>query len=73
MTAITKSQYEAIKDSAFYGFDDFHSVLREYTDIVAKPYTAYSYYDDDGNYLGDSGDLDIDDLLKAAYIEVVGE
>ena len=73
MIAITKSQYEAIKDSVFYGLENFMATLELYTDIVAKPYTAYSYFDYDGNYLGDSGDVDLDDLLKAAYIEVVRE
>lgn len=39
--------------------------------ITVKPYTGYQFYDAAGNYLGDDGSEDIDDILRRAEIEVV--
>jgi hypothetical protein len=69
---ITKKQYEEIEEAREYGREEFHGMLEEYTGIVAKPYTAFDYYDSCGNYLGDSVDYTTRDLLKSAYIEIEG-
>ena len=66
---ITKEQLEELEEAEFFG--EYHKLLKDYTGIVAKPYTEYSYYDAAGNYIGDSNCNDVQDLLKCAYIEVV--
>lgn len=71
MSRITRKQLEEIKDAAIFGTKDYHKKLEEITGITAMPYTGYSYYDSAGNYVGDSGDSSLSDLLRAAYIEVV--
>lgn len=70
---ITKEQYEEIEEAREYGREEFHGILEEYAGIVAKPYTAFDYYDNCGNYVGNSDDYDLKDLLNNAYIEVEGE
>lgn len=66
---ITKSQLQKIKDAAILGVSNFHMVLKEYTGIEARPYTAYLYCDDCGNLVG--GDKSTaESLLETAYIEV---
>ena len=68
---ITKSQYEEIEDAFNYGtIGEFHRMLEKHTGIEAIPYTAYQYFNGD-DYVGDSNDFDLLDLLKNAYIEVV--
>lgn len=68
---ITRAQYNDIESTVFLGDRQaFNARLLKHTAIVSRPYTAYSYYDAAGNYLGDSNDADLDGLLFAAYIEV---
>ena len=68
---ITAKQVEQIEDVRFCcGTEEYNKVLEELTGIKAMPYTAYSYYDAAGNFIGDSADSGLSDLLKAAYIEV---
>ena len=71
MAKITAQQYEEIQDA----YDDdndqvFEEKLQEYTGIIRNPYTAYSYYDCHGNYVGCSDDFDLDAILENAYVEV---
>lgn len=67
---ITNAQLKELENEAIIGEDDYHKLLLEYTGIEARPYTSYLYYDDDGNYVGNSEESTIYDLLKAAYVEV---
>ena len=67
---ITREQYEDIEDARFFDISEYHKLLKEYAGIVAKPYTAFSYYDSAGNYIGDSENSDTMGLLKLSYIEV---
>ena len=67
---ITKDQYRKIEDASLYGATEFHNLLEKYTGIKAKPYTAYLYYDECGNFIGDSDDSTLEQLLEAAYVEV---
>lgn len=71
MNQITKTQLYEIEETAIMGLQEYNKKLEEVTGIVAKPYTGYSYYDCDGNYIGDSFTSDTTDLLKNAYIEVI--
>lgn len=68
---ISKEQYEKLCESrAWYGKEDFHDLLEDMTGIVAKQYIGYQYFDNSGNYIGDSGDASVRDLLNSAYIEI---
>lgn len=68
---ITKDEYEALCDTKSWGSrEDFHKLLEELTGIEAQQYTGYQYYDSVGNYLGDSNDTSVRDLLNSAYIEI---
>lgn len=70
---ITADQLEELDEAQWSDRSEYHKLLKEYAGIIAKPYTAFSFYDCDGNYLGDSFNCDTMDLLKAAYIEVEQE
>lgn len=67
---ITKDQYRQIEDASLYDVMKFHNLLEKYTGIEAKPYTAYLYYDECGNFIGDSDGATLEQLLEAAYVEV---
>lgn len=69
---ITRKQLCELSDAFDFGrLSEFHEMLEEYTGIVAKPYTAYQYFDEFGNYIGDSNDFELLDLLQNARLEVV--
>lgn len=69
--SITKAQYAELKYSYIFGDTaEFHELLEKYTGIEARSYTAYSYYSAERDYIGDSNETDLDDLLRAAYVEV---
>ena len=70
MSIITKEQYNELCEARGFDRDKFHKLLSEYCDIEVKPYTAYAYYDASGNYIGNSDDNDVKDLLDSAYIEI---
>ena len=67
---ITKEQLSELEQAPIFGIQEFHKLLEEYTGIVAKSYTAYQYYDNSGNYIGDGETSSLRDLLDAAYVEV---
>lgn len=71
---ITKAQLEEIGVASLWGDKKYaYELLKEYTGIEAKPYTAWSFYDEYGNYVGDSDNYSIRDLIKNAYIDIVDE
>lgn len=67
---ITKSQLQEIKDATMFDETSFHLTLKKYTGIEARPYTAYLYYNDCGDFIGDSDGATVESLLEAANIEV---
>ena len=68
---ISKEQFEELGRSSMWdGIDGFHKKLEEMTGITAKCYVAYQYYDEAGNYIGDSNNSTIRDLLNNAYIQI---
>ena len=68
---ITKEQYEELCESKCWDtYEEFHKILEEITGIEAKRYTGYQYFDSIGNYVGDSNDCSVKDLLDNAYIQV---
>ncbi|MBQ9744485.1 MAG: hypothetical protein IJW19_05100 [Clostridia bacterium] len=71
---ITREQLEKIEDKLYFGDrQGAYALLKEYTGIEARPYTAWSFYDECDNYVGDSDNCSIKDLLKNAYIDVIEE
>ena len=71
---IDREQYETLCESIFWDSDeDFHDTLEQITGITARRYTGYSYFDSAGNYIGDSNDVTVRDLLNNAYIEIADE
>ena len=69
---ITKSQLREIEDEVFlHNREGAYSLLKEYTGIEARPYTAWSFYDEHDNYVGDSDNYSIQDLVENAYIDIV--
>lgn len=70
---ITAEQLQELEEARYIDRNEFHQLLEEYAGITAEAYTGYSYYDSVGNYMGDSADSDVMDLLRAAYIEVEKE
>ena len=71
---ITKEQLDDIED-AIGCFDKSaaYALLKKYTGIEARPYTAYVFYDEADNFVGDSDNYTIRDLLENACIKVVEE
>lgn len=68
---ITQEQRIELYDAFDSGdYEKANRLLKEYAGIEAKPYTAYMFYDESGNYVGDSEINDVDDILRAAYVEV---
>ena len=66
---IDREQYELLSDSRMWDTaEEFNKLLEEVTGITAKRYIGYQYYDADGNYIGDSNDSTVKDLLINAYI-----
>ncbi|MBQ6852392.1 MAG: hypothetical protein IJO04_05120 [Oscillospiraceae bacterium] len=53
--------------------DKFPALLEEYTGITAKPYTAFQYFDYHENYICDSGDCSLEELMEEEEIEVVAD
>lgn len=68
---ITRKQFKELTEAyECMGDQQFVDKLKEYTGIVRKPFTVYSYYDAYGNYLGDSDD-DLFDIINQAGIDIV--
>lgn len=67
---ITKNQLLELEEALSSGIQQFHKLLEEYTGIVAHSYTAYLYFDKDGNYIGDAENSSLQDLINASSLEV---
>ena len=68
---ITKSQMVELEGTCLaFGIAEANGLLKKYAGIEARPYTAYNYYDEDDNFLANSDETDIDDLLGKAGVEV---
>jgi hypothetical protein len=69
---ITRAQLEEIEDAMFlHDRETAYALLKEYAGIEARPYTAWAFYDEADNFVGDSDNYNISDLLDNAYITVV--
>lgn len=70
MSYITIEQLEELREAESVSRLDFNGLLEDYTGIKAKPYTAFYYEDEAGNWVGDSDSHEVNELLRNAYIEV---
>ncbi len=71
MKTITREQYEELDDARMFGtIGEYHRMLEEYTGIEARAYTAHQYFDGADNYVGDSNEDTLKDILNRAYIKV---
>ncbi len=70
VNAITEDQLDELEEMLSVGDrKSFNALLEEYTGIEARPYTAYQYYDAD-NFVGDSDNYDVREILENAYIKI---
>ena len=67
---ITKSQMEELEDACTFGIAGANNLLKKYAGIQARAYTAYNYYDEYDNFLANSDETDIYELLEMAGVEV---
>lgn len=70
MSHITIEQLEELREAESISRLDFNGLLEDYTGIKAIPYTAFYYEDSAGNWVGDSDNCEVNDILRNAYIEV---
>ena len=69
---ISKELYDELHLLSCLNDRDYHAKLSE-IGVDARPYTAYQYFDEYGNYKGDSDDMTLNDLLDAMDISVEEE
>ena len=67
---ISKSQMEELEDACACGTEGANKLLKKYVGIQSRAYTAYNYYDENGDFIGSSVDTDLSDLLDEAGVEV---
>ena len=70
MNTISYEDYQDLCDTHCFDPITIFNKKLENWGIEARPYTGYQYFDSLGNYLGDSNDVDVRELLKNAYIEI---
>lgn len=74
MRTISREKFNELNDYLNYdGVDeDFFTKLYNATGITAKPYTSYSFYDENGDYVGNLSE-DLYDILRYAGIDIKKE
>lgn len=72
MRTISQKQFNELQERLeFNGADSvFFVKLQHLTGITAHPYIRYTLYDEDGNYLCDSEDIDLNVILRDAGIDI---
>lgn len=68
---ITKAQREELEDASFFGVEGANDLLEKYVGIKARSYTMYNYYDENGDYIGNSNDSDLGYLLEQLGVGVL--
>lgn len=69
MMKITRQQFNELQEAYEVDEQEFVEKLEEYTGITRRSYIAYNYYSG-GDYVGNSEDFDLYDILRSAYVEV---
>ena len=72
MRTISQKQFNDLQERLEYdGVDNvFCAKLQHLTGITAHPYIGYALYDEDGNYLCDSEDIDLNYMLRDAGVGI---
>lgn len=72
MRTISQKQFNELNDYLEYDGVDavFFAKLQHLTGITAHPYTVYSLYDENDNYLCNSEDIDLNDMLRDAGVGI---
>lgn len=71
---ITAEQFDELSCSnSTWTYDDFLKKLEEYTGIEARSYTAYQFFDAAGDFIGNSDEIALEELLEKAGIEVTDD
>ena len=66
---VTKAQQENLELAELLDDEEYRKLLSEYMGIEARAYTAYNYYDENGDFIGNSEDYDLGQLMEAAGVE----
>lgn len=71
MKTISREKFNELNDYLEYdGADEvFFTKLYDATGITAKPYTSYSFYDENGDYVGNLNE-DLYDILRYAGVGI---
>ena len=67
---ISEEEFDYLNDLYHSDIKKFNEVMLSMLDIEAKPAIIYDYYDLYGNYLGNTNDSSLHDILSSAYIKV---
>lgn len=70
---ITNAQLQELVDALDEEASVYNEKLRRIAGIEARPYIAYQYYDENGNYAGHSDETLLYDLLDNAGVELRDE
>ena len=70
MSSITRQQFQELRTLEEFDYGEFIRRLELYTGIKAVPCTAYQFYDDSGDYICDSCDSLVDDMMTAVYVMI---
>lgn len=72
MKTISQKDFNDLQEYLEYdGVDTVFLMKLQYlTGITAHPYVTYNLYDENGNYLCDSENIDLDDMLRDAGVGI---
>lgn len=71
MRTISEKSLKKLEEQLDFGVDAMFFInLEHLTGITAHPYISYSLYDENGNYLCDSEDIDLDNILRDAGVGI---
>lgn len=72
MRTISQKEFNDLQEYLEYDGVDavFFAKLQHLTGITAHPYTVYSLYDENDNYLCNSEDIDLNDMLRDAGVGI---
>jgi len=71
MSKITQQQFDEIRFSL--SASETAKLLEKYTDIEVTPCTVYQYFDSAGDFVGDSENYTIAEVLEKAGVEVIDD
>lgn len=66
---ITQEQFDELNFLQSLDTKEFNKKLEELLDVEVRPYTSYQYFVG-GNYIGDSAEETLNDLLNKMGVEV---